>query len=123
MSRAELRAELEARFRPYLFRNVAAALESPAPEAVALGEGLSQTLAERFVPDWTRVGPNPGGSLGHHSRYLAARLAWLETALRGEPQEQAAAECLRRLQAFWLEWAGYQATTTEELAGVLDVPE
>ncbi|MFC5849083.1 hypothetical protein [Deinococcus petrolearius] len=122
MSRAELRAELEAGFRPYPFRNVAVALDPPEPAVVALGEGLSQTSAERFVPDWTRAGPNPGGSLGHHSRCLAAKLAWLETALRGEPQEQAAAECLRRLQAFWLKWAGYQATTAEELAGVLEAP-
>ncbi|MBZ9750838.1 hypothetical protein K7W42_08175 [Deinococcus sp. HMF7604] len=117
MPSPERRAALEARFARWLAQDVTALLPSgPHPD---LQDRLKGWLWTHFAFDWEAVQENVGGTAGHHSAFLHAKVqlgqAWLEGRPSAQTQE-AEVTCLRALNAFWLEWAGYQLTVLSDPA-------
>lgn len=116
------RAWIEARFCRMLEQDVTSLVPGPVVPA-DLAALVNRRLWARFSFDWRAVQINPGGTAGHHSAYLRAKLALAGAlAQRASDEEVCAHEdaCLRVLDALWVEWAGYQVTAREDLAAALD---
>lgn len=83
--------------------------------------GVTRLLWRDFLPGWDEVVYVYDGTRSEQARYLGAKLhLTVALAAAGDeatPGVQAALSHARQtLQALWLAWAGYQATTTDALA-------
>ena len=85
---------------------------------------ISDMIWSRFGRfDWTGVEYVYDGSYSQASRYLWAKVdltvAWAQR-LPAPTREAALALAVTRLRELWTEWAGYQATLTDDLALALE---
>lgn len=118
----EARAWIEARFCRILELDVTSLV--PGPDVPAdLADLVNRRLWARFSFEWQAVQINPGGTAGHHSAYLRARLALAGALAQRAPDEEVRAHedaCLTVLSVLWTAWAGYQVMAREDLAVALD---
>lgn len=98
----------------------------PAEDGCAGADAVvSGLLWSAFMPCWDEVVYEYDGTHGEATRYLACKtLALVEYAQSGgrvTPRvSDAAAHAGRELAALWRVWAGYMATTRDELAHAVD---
>ncbi|MXV18853.1 hypothetical protein [Deinococcus xianganensis] len=116
MSDAAWRAGLEERFVRWLEQDVTHLLPG-GPHADVQARVAGQ-LRAAWVPDWSGVTENYGGTAGHHAAFLRSKLAFAQAVHAGadgaeaDGAEAARLEraCLDAAGAFWREWAGYHLT-------------
>ena len=86
---------------------------------------VTDLIFRRLVHDWQEVVYVYDSTRGEQTRYLKAKLD-LTVALAGSDDcltdavEQRLNEAVAALERLWRAWAGYQATTTDDLARALD---
>lgn len=132
--REAARRHIESRFRAGVERDVAwaaavqceqAGLRTPdGLDAAALcadHADLTGLIWSHFSPDWQDVVYVYDGTQGEGGRYLqlkaAAVAAYAQAGARFTPAVRAAAlQAAWALRDLWTAWAGYQATTTDDLA-------
>ena len=82
---------------------------------------ISDLLWSHFSFDWSAVTYVYDGTYGHSSRFVWAKVyltvAWARAGGQLTPEVvEALSEARRRLRELWVEWAGFQATTSDDLA-------
>lgn len=103
------------------------AMNGQAAEDCCMGAdaAVSELIWTAFLPRWDGVVYEYDGTHGEATRFLACKtLALTEYAQSGgrvTPRvRDAAAHAGRELAALWRVWAGYMATTSDELAPAVD---
>lgn len=86
---------------------------------------VSDLLFRRLRFDWEEVVYIYDGTRGEQARYLKAKLdLTVALAVSGDELtaevEQRLTEAVKALEILWQSWAGYQATTTDDLARALN---
>ncbi|AFZ65979.1 hypothetical protein [Deinococcus peraridilitoris] len=86
---------------------------------------ISDMIWSRFGEfDWLDVAYVYDGTYGHSSRFLWAKVdltvAWAMAEGQLTPEVEAALlRAVKRLRDLWIEWAGWKATTSDDLAVAL----
>ena len=139
MLREAARHQIESRFRAAIDRDISGlaadecqmrGLSTPEGTSAArlcLGSNsaVADLLFRQLRCDWQQVVYIYDGTRGEQSRYLKAKLdltiALAESGDTLTPFVDARLEAAHRaLEQLWLVWAGYQATTTDDLAQALN---
>ncbi|WP_293914069.1 hypothetical protein [Deinococcus sp.] len=137
--REAARQHIESRFRAAIDRDISGlAADECQMRALITPDGLpaarlclgshsavADLLFRPFRCDWEEVVYVYDGTRGEQSRYLKAKLdltiALAESGDRLTPLVETSLDAAHAaLEALWLVWAGYQATTTDDLAQALD---
>ncbi|NTY00326.1 hypothetical protein [Deinococcus sp. JMULE3] len=111
MSDAAWRAGLEERFVRWLEQDVTHLL--PRGPHADVQVRVSGRLRAAWVPDWSGVTENYGGTAGHHAAFLRSKLAFAQAVHAGADAAEVSRPeraCLDAAGAFWREWAGYHLT-------------
>lgn len=111
MSDAAWRAGLEERFVRWLEQDVTHLL--PGGPHADVQARVAGRLRAAWVPDWSGVTENYGGTAGHHAAFLRSKLAFAQAVHAGADESGVARlerACLDAARAFWREWAGYHLT-------------
>jgi hypothetical protein len=133
MTKQEARETIQANFRKSIDRNVTSLVKEQLQDegnssALAICDNVHEEIEtwlwSEFSFDWTKVYPNPGGTMGRASAYVYAKAALTyERAINNEEKEKIREledEVLSNLKVLWLEWAGYTATSSEKLECAID---
>lgn len=117
----EARTRLRQKFQPYLAANVCAGVRHVSEaEAEKHLPRLNEWLEIHFDPAWPEVRANYGGTMGHHTAFMQAKVNWLAHYLEsGDLESPLAHACLKRLNEFWREWAGFQVTASDDFSALL----